>query len=460
MRQHVSDRYRSPAFIGRRAIVIGGGVAGLAAAGALADYFERVVVLERDGLFNASTPRPGASQGWHAHGLLVGGQVALGGLYPGLGEDFYRAGAVPLRINQDLREEYPDREPMPQRDFGWTAYTMTRPLIESVLRRRALQRSNVSIRQNCNVLGIEADAERRRVIAVWCATAGDQATESIPADLVVDASGRGQLTGDLLQSIGVPRPRETTVGIDLCYTSTVLPIPEDAPTDWKLVLTQPDAPRSGRRVVMLPVEGNRWLLTVAGRGPDRPPAEWHALLDYLQGMPTQTVYHAVHRLRPIGRLARFLFPESVRRQFDDLAALPDGLIPIGDAICRFNPVYGQGMTVAAKQAVLLRHVLGERAALPEPLSGLGQEFLAAAEPLIDTPWVMSALPDFAYPDTRGDRPADLERLLQLAGARSRIAARDAAVQRLVVEVWHMLKPRSCLQDPELTRRVEAEMMAA
>lgn len=449
-----------PAFIGNRAVVIGAGIAGLAAAGALSSYFERVTVLERDGLFSGSAPRPGASQGWHAHGVLVGGQVALSELYPSIGDDFYRAGAQILRINQDLREEFPNRDPMPQRDFGLRAYTMTRPLIESVLRRRALQRGNVSIRENTNVLAIEADARSGRVTAVRCATADDDTIEMFPADLVVDASGRGQITNSLLQSLGRPRPHETAIGIDLCYTTAILPIPDGAPTDWKLVLTQPNLSQSSRRAVMIPIEGRRWMLTVAGRGGERPPAEWPALLAYLQGLTTPTIYDAVRNSTPLGRLARFLLPESVWRHFENLDTIPDGLVPIGDSVCRFNPVYGQGMTVAAKEAVLLHHLLGARASQPDPLAGLAREFLAEAKLLIETPWTMAAIPDFAYPGTRGEPPKDLERSLQFAGALSRLAARDEAVQRLVVEVWHMLKPRSAYQDPELMQRVEAEMAAA
>jgi 2-polyprenyl-6-methoxyphenol hydroxylase-like FAD-dependent oxidoreductase len=454
-----NGRGAHPAFIGRQAIVIGAGIAGLAAAGALSSYFEDVTVLERDGRFDATSARAGAAQGSHAHGLLVGGLAALSELYPGLGDDFFRAGAMPLRVNRDFREEFANRDPMPQRDFGHSGYTMARPLIESVLRHRAVHRPNISIRQSTEVLGIEAVQTLRRVTGVRCQNTTDDTTETIAADLVVDASGRGQLTGELLRSIGLPRPRETAIGIDLCYTSAVLPIPEDAPTDWRIVLTHPDAPQSTRRAVLIPIEGHRWMLTVAGRGAERPPAEWNALLDFLRGLSTPTIYNAVRRLKPTGRLARFLLPESVRRHFEILKVLPDGLLPIGDSICRFNPVYGQGMSVAAKEAVLLHNVLGAQAALPDPLSGLAHEFMAEAKSLIDTPWTMAAIPDLAYPDTRGDRPADLQRSLQFAGALSRLAARDEAVQRMLVEVWHMLKPRSILQDRELMQRVEEEMMA-
>lgn len=449
-----------PAQLGKQAIVIGAGIAGMAAAGALADYFAQVIVLERDSLSNAFAPRPGASQGWHSHGLLAGGLAALKALFPDIDNDFVRAGAVPMRINRDLREEHPNCEPMPQRDFGLSGCTMTRPLIESVLRRHLLRHINVRFQQNIQVHGIETDARGRRITGVRLTKAEGSPATTLHADLVVDASGHGQLTDKLLQSVVGQKVLETVIGIDLCYTTAIMGIPGDAPTDWKIALTLPDAPRSSRRAVLVPVEGDRWMMTVAGRGGDRPPIEWAALLDYLQQLPTRTIYNAARQARPVGRLARFLLKESVWRHFEHFEAFPTGLLPIGDAICRFNPVYGQGMTVAAKEAVMLHALLAERAYQQDPLEGLGREFLGEAKYLIETPWAMAAIPDFAFPDTRGDRPADLEQSLRFAGALSRIAARDADVQRLAVEVWHMLKPRSAYRDPDLMRRIEAEMVQA
>jgi 2-polyprenyl-6-methoxyphenol hydroxylase-like FAD-dependent oxidoreductase len=445
------------AMIGRHAVVVGAGVAGLAAAAALADWFERVTVMERDSLPATVVNRPGTPQGWHAHGLLTGGQRALEALLPGLGEEFAAAGAVPLRINRDLREEHAHCDPMPQRDFGWHAYTMTRPLLETTLRQRVAQRANVVFRQDTRVLGLLAASGDRRVVAVQCMTGDGCHGEKLPADLVIDASGRGYLTMGLLQSIGRPAPEETAIGIDLGYTTAMLDIPDGAPPDWKAVLTHPDIPHATRRAVMLPVEGHRWIMTVAGMGEERPPGEWEALLAYLRQLATPTIHNAVKKARPAGKLMRFGLSESVWRHFERLQGFPDGLIPVGDAICRFNPVYGQGMTVAAQEAALLHRLLAARAAERDPLAGLGQQFLAEARSLIETPWTMAAIPDLAFPGTRGERPADLEESWHFAAALFRLAARDAAVQRLAVEVWHMLKPRSVYQDPDFMRRIQTEL---
>ncbi len=249
--------------IGRRAVVVGAGVAGLAAAGALTELFSEVVVLERDNLPDRPEQRSGTSQGWHAHRILMGGQIALNELFPGIDQDFFRAGAVQLRVSQDLREEWPNRDPMPQRDLGMIAHTMSRPLIESTLRQRNLQLGNVAFWPNTQVVGLESDGQR--VTGVRCATAHDEVEHILRADLVVDASGRGELTSGLLQAIGGKPPRETSVGIDLFYTTAVVDIPDNAPPDWKMVLTHADAPHFRRRAVMVPIEGNRWMMTRRSR---------------------------------------------------------------------------------------------------------------------------------------------------------------------------------------------------
>ncbi|MEJ0017916.1 MAG: hypothetical protein WDN25_15385 [Acetobacteraceae bacterium] len=437
--------------------MIGAGIAGLAAAGLLANWFERVVVLERDSLPAEPAPRWGTPQAWHGHGLLVGGQRALDELFPGLGMDLTAAGALPLRVNGDVREERPDHGPMPQRDFGMTGYAMSRPLLEFTLRRRLERHRNVTIRADSRVVGIVTDVDGQRVTGARFMVQDEDRSETLSADLVVDASGRGQPTMALLQSLGRPLPPEETIGIDLGYTTAILPIPADAPSDWKLVLTHPRMPDSTRRAILLPIEGNRWMLTVAGRGHERPPGGWEGLLACLRSLATPTIYRAVRDLAPSDRLMRFGFPGSSWRHFERLETFPDGLVPIGDAICHFNPVYGQGMSVAAKEAVLLNQVLGERATEPDPLAGLGRVFLAAASRLVETPWSMAAIPDFACPGTRGERPADLDQSLAFFSALFRLAERDAAVQRLTVEVWHMLKPISAYRDPELRERVMAEM---
>lgn len=448
----------APTPIGRQAIVIGAGIGGLAAAGALAPWFQRVIVVERDRLAEAASPRAGAPQGWHTHVMLAGGQRALEELFPGLSAASARAGGVLLRGNLDLREELPDGTRMPQRDFGISVHGMSRALCEFTLRQHLAHHANVVIRHGARVVKLLTDADGRRVTGVACIDLEGVHIDELRAELVVDASGRGQPTMALLLRRGAPPPRETVFGIDLSYSTAVFDIPDDAPTDWKVVITHNNADRT-RRGIMLPIERNRWLLSVVGRGGERPPGEWDALLDYLRGLNTDTIYNAVRKASPVGGLTRFGFPDSYWRHFDELDAFPDGLIPLGDAISRFNPIYGQGMAVAALEARVLHRLLAARAAHADPLTGLGAAFFNDSRPLIEAAWTMSAIPDLLFPSTRGERPANFDQALLFRRALTRLAQRDEAVNRVLVDVWHMLRPRSAYQEPWIKAQIEDEMRA-
>jgi 2-polyprenyl-6-methoxyphenol hydroxylase-like FAD-dependent oxidoreductase len=349
--------------IGKRAIVVGAGMGGLAAAAALADHFEQVVMLERDGLPRDVAHRPGTPQSKHVHALLAAGQRALGELFPGFERDLARAGAVPLRVGLDIRSERPGYDPFPQRDLGWDAYAMSRPLIEGIARQHVAQRANMEVRPRCRAQALVADGAA--VTAVRCEHAYG-ASETLAADLVVDASGRGALTMALLDSIGHARPAETTIGVDVGYATAVFAMPDDAP-DWKGIFTFPGA-GSSRGVLMLPLEDRRWIATLGGRHGDRPPGDEDGYFAYARGLRTSTFYDVVRHAKREGEIVRYGFPESVWRHFDRLETFPRGLLPFGDAICRFNPVYGQGMSVAAQEACLLRRLLGGSAGslIPSP----------------------------------------------------------------------------------------------
>ena len=444
--------------IGKQAVVIGAGMGGLSAARAVTDYFEQVVVVERDTLPADPIHRVGTPQAQHVHGLLSGGLNALRALFPNIEQDLVRADAIPLRAGLDTRVERPGFNPFLQRDLGWVSYSMSRPLLEHTVRRQLEGYPNISLRQRCRAENVLVTSDGGRVRAVECENL-DGTIEVLPADMVIDASGRGNVTLALLKRTGRPLPEETIIGIDCHYTTALIPIPPTAPADWKGVFTFPDAPASNCGALMLPIEGNRWIVTFGGRHGVSAPAEWQGLLTYAKQLRTPTVYDAIKHAPPPERLPQFGFPESVWRHFERLQALPTGLLPVADAVCRFNPVYGQGMSVAAQEACILHNLLGSRSTLADPLLGLSATFFQEAVPLIDSPWAMAANLDFVYPQTRGKRPADLERSLKFGLALNRIATRDPTVHKLTLEVQHLLKPRSALSTPELVDRVQAEMAA-
>jgi hypothetical protein len=175
---------------------------------------------------------------------------------------------------------------------------------------------------------------------------------------------------------------------------------------------------------------------------------------------TRTIHDAIRHARPAGVPQRFFFAESFWRHYETVVDFPLGLIPIGDALCRFNPVYAQGMSVAAREASLLADLLARRARAAAGPAGLAQDFLAEVQPWLAGAWSMSTTPDLAYPQTRGERPAALRHALDFAAALHRLAARDPEVHRLLVAVRHLAKPGSALNEPELVERVRAEMAAS
>jgi 2-polyprenyl-6-methoxyphenol hydroxylase-like FAD-dependent oxidoreductase len=442
--------------IGQQAVVIGAGMGGLTSARALADYFDRVLVLELDVLPADPIERHGVPQGRHVHALLAGGQRALAELFPGFEDALARAGAVRLQVGLDLRTERPGFDPFPQRDLGFHAYAMSRPLVELTVRRRVQECTSIELRAGCRVQKLVHRPEGAAVTGVRY-TGPDEKTETVDADLVVDASGRGTPTLDALTELGRPSPDETTIGVDLAYASAVFAIPDDAPGDWKGVFCFPGAGRASRGSLMLPLEGNRWIVTVGGRHGDIPPGDEAGFMEYAKGLRTPTIYNAIKHAKRLGDIARFRFNESVLRHYPRVENFPRGVLPIGDAICRFNPIYGQGMSVAALEARALGRLLALRAREPDPLAKLAPEYFAEVARVIDTPWAAAAIPDFVHPDTRGERPADFEQTIKFGMALAKLAARDPAVHRLTAEVQHLLKPRSVYQDPDLVQRVLAAM---
>jgi 2-polyprenyl-6-methoxyphenol hydroxylase-like FAD-dependent oxidoreductase len=444
-----------PSTIGKRAIVIGAGIGGLTAAAAVAPYFEHVVVIERDALPTQPSTRPGTPQAKHVHALLAGGQRALEQLFPGFERDLERGGALRVRVGLDLRMERPGYDPFPKRDLGFDSYALSRALIEFVTRACLDGRANVEIRQRCRVERLTADASRRTVTGVEYVD-GDGARVTLGAELVAESSGRGDLALELLDSVGLPRPSVTTIGVDIAYASAIYEIPNDASDDWKGVFHLP-MPPSSRGALMLPLEGRRWILTLAGRHGDNPPRDDAGFMAFVQGFRTPTLYNAIRGAKRLGEIVGYRFPESIHHHYERLETFPSGLVLLADAVCRFNPVWGQGMSVAAQEACALSRLLASRSSEGAPLDGLAQAFFAEAAALIATPWAQAVIPDFIHPQTRGERPADFEQSLMLGLAMTKLAARDPAVHKLTAEVGSLLKPRTVYFDPELRARVMAVM---
>ena len=443
-------------YLGQRAIVVGAGLGGLSAARVLSDYFDEVMILDRDELPDDATRRPGVPQGKQPHGLLGGGLRALEKLFPGFGNELRRAGAVSIDAGCDMLYEVPGQDVWPRIKLSWPTYSMSRPLIERTLRRQVERRGNINVRSGCRVLNIVSESNVHAATGIQCQMI-DGRLETLKSDLIVDASGNGSLTLEFLKATGRRTPDETSIGVNIRYASAVFERSQIW-NDYKVVFTFPDAPDQGRGGLILPAENNSMHVGLAGRGKAFPPIDSNEFLSYARQLPTKTIYNAIKNAKRLTDITPFSFPESRWRHFAQVPDFPCGLLPIGDAICRFNPVYGQGMTIAVQEANMLFDLLETLDG--DPLATLAPTFLTRAETLIADPWAMSAIPDFIYPETIGERPRDLQDRLNFQSALGRLAVRDVEIYELLIDIRHVLKPRTLLDDPSIVTRVKEEIADA
>ncbi|CAB3746279.1 FAD-dependent oxidoreductase [Paraburkholderia solisilvae] len=437
----------------QRAVVIGAGIGGLSMAAALARHFGQVVVLERDPLPADVRPRPGVPQGRHLHGLLAGGSAALAELFPGLHTHLLAAGAQTSDAGADAHFEVGGMPALPRRKLGVHTFLLSRPMLEAVLREQLAKRDNIQLRDASRVIEIVADENGRAIGA--CLETREGRHETVDASLVIDASGRGMPTLSFLKATGRPMPEETVIGADVAYASTLYTFPHGAAPGFKIGVTIGKAPEDGRSGYLTMRENGLWDLVLASRNGDMPPVDEPAFLAFADSLPTRTLADALRKGQRETPVIRFGYPESRRRHFARLPDFPAGLLPVGDAVCNINPVFGQGMTIAAKEAVLLDGLLAASNGDAQALDGLGPQFLEGIEKLANSPWTTAAALDLAYPKTRGERIPDIQQRLDYQAAITQLAVEDADVHRLMVEVRHMLKPGNLLHTPEFQQRVEA-----
>jgi 2-polyprenyl-6-methoxyphenol hydroxylase-like FAD-dependent oxidoreductase len=443
-------------YLGKRAIVVGAGLSGLSAARVLSDYFDQVIILDRDELPDDATPRPGVPQGKQPHVLLSGGIKALENLFFGFGNKLMRAGAERIDPGFDVLNEIPGQDAWPRIKLSLRTYSMSRPLIERTLRRQVERIGNIRVRDGCRVLSVVSESNVDGATGIQCQLV-DGSLERLKSDLIVDASGNGSLTVEFLKSTGRRPPEVTSIGVNMRYASALFEN-SNLCDDYKIVYTLPDAPEQCRGGLILPTENNSNQVVLIGRGEDIPPIDGNEFLSYARQLPTLTIYDGIKNAKRLTDIMPFYFPGSRWRHFAEVPDFPRGLLPIGDAICRFNPVYGQGMTVASQEANMLSELL--QTLDGDSLATLAPSFLAKAETLIADPWAMSAIPDFVYPDTIGDRLPDLEDRLNFQSALGRLAVRDAEIYELLVEIRQVLKPLTLLDDPSIVKRVKEEIADA
>jgi 2-polyprenyl-6-methoxyphenol hydroxylase-like FAD-dependent oxidoreductase len=430
----------------RHAVVLGGSIAGSLAARVLSGHYARVTVVDRDELTGATGPRHAIPQGHHIHALLARGQQILDELFPGFTAGLVAEG-VPIGDFGTSLSWYFNGRMIRKEETGLVCVAAGRPLLEDRVRRRVMELPNVTYREGTDIRGLTASPDRTQITGVRVQGPDPGAREEVlEADLVVDATGRGSRTPRWLAELGYPRVPEERVGMDLTYTTCDFrpPLPFDPiGADIALIPVATPAMRRGAIFARLP---DRYAISLTGILGDRPPADYGGFLDYVRTLPVPEIYKAVQDAEPFGEPHTFRFPASIRRRYERLSRLPAGLLVIGDAACVFNPVYGQGMTVAAIEALVLsRHVAAGR-----PKAGPYFRDLAK---VIDAPWDMSAGSDLGFPGVQGRRTVKT-RMGNLYIPRLLTAAvTDGELSRSFLRAAGLVDPPQALMRPSVMSRV-------
>lgn len=430
--------------VGDRALVLGGSMAGLLAARVLAEYYAEVVVVDRDEMVGVTAPRRGVPQGRHVHGLLARGQAILEELFPGFTARAAASGAHTGDLGE-LRWYFGGRQARKART-GLRYISATRPVLESYVRERVLELPNIRLEQRCDILGLISTSDGGRILGARVSRAGDNTAESIEADLVIDATGRGSRTPAWLAELGYERPPEQRIHIDLTYTTRYYRSPPEDFVRGDKSINPVASPAFPRGAFFSAMEHGRWVLSLTGVLGDRPPTDPDGFLEYVRSLPVPGIYEAVREAEPLDDPVAFRYPASVRVRYEQLSRLPAGLLVLGDAACSFNPVYGQGMTVAAIEALVLRDQL--RTGVPEPL-----RFARELANVIDVPWDISAGGDLAFAEVPGDRPAKV-RIGNAYMSRAQAAAtRDPKVLTGLMRVLGLVDSPQSMMRPTMLLRV-------
>lgn len=438
---------------GEHAIVLGASVAGMLAARVLADYFDTVTVVERDILGDGPDNRRGVPQDRHLHGLLMRGAQVLEELFPGFLDELVAAGS-----------SYFDGGDLSQLHFCMNghlgvrsgssrhikAYSASRPFLEYHVRRRMRVIPNIAVLEGYDFVDLITTENRDRVTGVLIAPhGGGEGVSKLLADLVVDATGRAARTPVMLERLGYPRPVEDKVTVHLKYSSQQLRLPPDALHEMGMVVSPIPGRPTG--VGLARCEHDTWMLLAFGMAGNEPPDTYAELCDFVEPFAPRHVVAALRSATPLGPTAQHRFPSSRWYRYDRMRRLPDGLIATGDAVCSFNPIYGQGMTVAALDALTLRDCLAKGT------TDLPRRFFRGSAKPIRQAWQMAAGGDLSLPEIEGT-PSLSTRLMNPYMERIMTAAESdvSAFEQFIRVAWLVDSPVNLMRPSIVARAMTAK----
>lgn len=384
----------------RRAVVIGGSIGGMLAARVLADHYDEVILVERDHFPPGSENRPGVPHARHLHFLMKRGLMVIDRLFPGVRPDLLAAGSHQVDQGTDFRILY---------RYGWSPrvksglelITFTRPLLESTMRRHLMPHPKVRFIEGFEVAGLVTNEEHTAVSGVRLVPRrreGEVEEQILHADLVVDSSGRMSPAPEWLQEIGYAAPEEAEVDAFWGYVTRIYEAPANFQADWKIMLLMNRPPYQPRAGIIQPIEGGRWLVTMAGVMHDYPPTDEEGFLQFAKSLSSPELYNAICQAKPVSKIWGYRRTSNRLRQYDKLERMPKGFVALGDSVCAFNPVYGLGMTLTGLEVEALEGCLkaSDGGRTLDPLT-----FQKEVGKLVTAPWALTTGEDLRWPATQG-----------------------------------------------------------
>ena len=439
---------------GRHAVVLGGSLAGLLAARVLADHFDEVTLIERDAYPETTAARKGVPQANHVHGLLARGRQILEELFPGVQDEMIAAGAPVVDIANEIAWFTP---------AGWgvrfpselMVLAFTRPLLDLHVRRRLAENPRVRVLDNTDVVRLIPDSKTDRLAGVLiCPRASEsdrRVARELRADLVLDATGRASRAPRWLEDLGYEPPEEIVIDAHLAYASRLYRVPEHFDGDWHCAYVQAAPPEEKRGAILFKVEDNRWLVTLIGRAGNTPPGDEVGFLEFARSLRVSTIFDAIRSAEPLTPIKTHRATQNRLRRYERAKGLPENFLLLGDAVCAFNPVYGQGMTTAALGAMTLKECLREANGSLHKLSRRFQKRLAKINA---APWLLATGEDYRYRETVGGSPTLMNRFMhRYMDHVLQLATHSVPVRNVLLRAFNMLVPPTALFHPTVLLRV-------
>lgn len=429
--------------VGEHVVVVGGGVAGLLAAKVLADGFEKITIIDKDPLPDEPVARRGVPQANHVHTMLEAGRAVLEELFDGFTDDIRSAGGLVIDAATDFGYHHegsfladsPKKLPM---------LCASRPLFEQMIRKHVGRLEHVTIRPKTQFISYVTDGAESTVEGVELIDE-DRTTRTLTADLVVDATGRTSKTPSWLEQHDYRSPPVEEVHIDLAYSSTVIERPSDDRRGF-LISPSPSLQRGG---TILPIENDRWIVTLFGLHGDHPPTNKEGFMEFAESLPTPELKQALDTHAWVSsEIQQYPFPSNRWLHYESLDRFPAGLISIGDSVASFNPIYGQGMSVAALDAMQLHHTLATH-----PSVDFASTYFDRVAKIVNTIWRMTVSADFEFPQTRGPKPFGTDLFNRYISRLIRTAHTDGRVTDAFARVLRLERSPTVLFHPNILVRV-------